>query len=219
MESALSWRGRARGRGERRARVASWGPLRFSWVTRSRGGAYGSSGSLRGRGGRDGVRQGPDDEEVDGHHDHRPDRRVRQEQELRHQAQRRQRDAGGPGPLPAREDAPADHGGDDAEDEQDPPPADEADLVDVVADPGVDVVLDDGGDALEHGEDAVQQEQDTGEGRAPGGPGGALGGGRPVAAPGRAGVWLCGHEAPRFSGGGWYGHRPSASSTLRPDGV
>ena len=92
-------------------------------------------------------RERPDHEDVDGDHDERPDRRVRQVQELGDQAQGGEDDADRPGPLKAPEDARAGGDGQDAQDEEDPAPAVEVYLLHVGADAPVHVF---GSDRLDH---------------------------------------------------------------------
>ncbi len=124
-------------------------------------------------------RQGPDHEDVDRHHDERPDRLVRQEEELRDEAERdeEQTDDAGPGHVLEQADA----GDEDqrAEDEVDDAPAGEVHPVDVVADAEVDVVPGDRGYPLEHGENAAAHHQDAGERDAAGHPAVAPGPGLP----------------------------------------
>ncbi len=112
----------------------------------------------------------PDHEDVQGDDDHRPEGRVRQEEEVREEVQGGEDDAGHPRPARPLEHSRPGDGDTDAEHQVDPAPAGEADPVDVLADIAVDVPVGQGRDALQGRDDALAEHQDPGEEHAAGHP-------------------------------------------------
>src|SRR5918993_169770 len=106
---------------------------------------------------------GPDHEDVQGDDEQRPERVVGDEQEVGDGAEHGQGDGRGPGPGPARQQPVAGEGHDQAEDQVDPAPGGGVELEQVVAGGHIELVLEDGDQALQGLEDADHDHHDGGE--------------------------------------------------------
>jgi GH15 family glucan-1,4-alpha-glucosidase len=113
-------------------------------------------------------RERPDDEDVEGDHDDRPDRVPREEHEVRDRAEDGERDADHPGPRHPEQHADPCEEDDGADDHFRDPPAARAEVEDVVRRVPEEGPLDDLGDPVEEGHQAGEDHQDRGQQGAPG---------------------------------------------------
>jgi len=133
------------------------GPAR--WTSPRREGAVGPL-ALRRAGSR---AQCPDDEGVDGDQHDRPERCVRQPQEVRDHAEAGQQYTHDPGPCGALKQGHSSENDHGPQDQMDPAPSGEVELEDVVTGGDEHVVVRDGGDARENGHQAAADHHDCGE--------------------------------------------------------
>src|SRR5215211_933025 len=105
----------------------------------------------------------PDHEDVQGDDDQRPERVVGDEQEVGDGAEHGQGDGRGTGPGPARQQSPAGEGHQQPEDQVDPAPGGGVQLEQVVAGGDIELVLEDGHQALQRLPDADHDHHEAGE--------------------------------------------------------
>src|SRR5215203_4889914 len=106
---------------------------------------------------------GPDDEDVQGDDQQRPERVVGDEQEVGDRAEHGQGDGRGPGPGPARQQSPAGEGHHQPDQQVDPAPGGGVELEGVVAGGHIELVLEDGDQALQGLKDTRHDHHDRGE--------------------------------------------------------
>src|SRR5829696_4437351 len=106
---------------------------------------------------------GPDDEDVQGDDQQRPERVVGDEQEVGDGAEHGQGDGRGPGPGPARQQPPAGDGHHQPDQQVDPAPGGGVELEGVVAGGDIELVLEDGDQTLQGLEDTRHDHHDRGE--------------------------------------------------------
>jgi uncharacterized membrane protein HdeD (DUF308 family) len=110
------------------------------------------------------ARQRPDHPDVEPDHDQRPDRVVRDEEEVGERAQHREHDRRHSGPRLAGEQAQARGEDGDADDQVDPAPGGDVEVECVVACDDVELVVEDGDEPREDLEDPRERHQRRGEG-------------------------------------------------------